>query len=70
MSDPRGPIRKIIAIDDSRTDGTLITMDCGHVGRFNQIFHYTLGADLRCFQCREIEIQRHEKLTARFEEGA
>lgn len=48
--DPRGPLRNIIAIE-RWTGVTLLTLDCGHVGEFNQIFHYKLGHPIRCFFC-------------------
>ena len=50
MPDPRGPIRQIVSIEQ-RTDVTLCTLTCGHVARFNQIFHYKIGSDARCIQC-------------------
>lgn len=52
-SDPRGPVRTITAIEE-RTDATLLTLDCGHVGRFNQIFHYKLGNPVRCHECNNV----------------
>lgn len=52
MNDPRGPVRQIVAIEE-RTDATLLKLSCGHVGRFNQIFHYKLGHDCHCVQCSD-----------------
>lgn len=54
MNDPRGPIREIVSIEE-RSDATMITMSCGHTGRFNQIFHYKIGASVHCFQCGQLE---------------
>jgi hypothetical protein len=48
--DPRGPIRKITDINQ-RSDVTLVTMDCGHTGRMNQIYMYRIGANSRCYEC-------------------
>lgn len=48
--DPRGPVRKIVSVD-WRTDVCLVSLDCGHIRPMNQIFHYKVGNDCRCFQC-------------------
>ena len=48
--DPRGPIRTIIAVE-KRTDVALVTLSCGHIAHFNQIFHYKVGSDARCRAC-------------------
>jgi hypothetical protein len=60
MNDPRGPVRQIKAIEE-RSDATLLTLSCGHVGRFNQIFHYKIGEDCRCVRCLDEETtnERH-----------
>jgi len=50
--DPRGPIRKIVSVHESPTGGlTEVSLSCGHVAKLNQIYHYTVGNDCRCFQC-------------------
>lgn len=49
-TDPRGPIKQITAIEE-RSDITLLALTCGHVSKANQIFHYKVGADSRCFEC-------------------
>jgi hypothetical protein len=61
MQDPRGPIRKIEKVEEDPKGGaTLLTLSpCGHVCRMNQIFHYKVGNDCRCFQCRESEEKNH-----------
>ncbi len=50
MADPRGPIRTIIAVE-KLTDAALVQLSCGHVRRFNPIFHYKVGSDARCLEC-------------------
>lgn len=52
--DPRGPIRTITDVE-KRTDVALVTLSCGHVGHFNQTFHYTVGNDARCIRCLKEE---------------
>jgi len=46
-----GPQRTILAVEE-RSDGTLVTNNCGHVERCNQIFHYKVGTEHSCFSCR------------------
>jgi len=48
--DPRGPTRTITGIQE-RSDITLLSLSCGHTGRANQIFHYKIGEECRCFDC-------------------
>ena len=36
---------------ERRSDGTLVTLSCGHVDRRNQIYTYTVGSSARCFLC-------------------
>jgi hypothetical protein len=60
MTDLRGPIRKITEVDASPS-GTTLTYDCGHKGQANQIYHYKVGADSRCFICGQIA--RQQELT-------
>jgi len=48
--DPRGPTRTITGIEE-RSDITLLSLSCGHTGRANQIFHYKIGEECRCFDC-------------------
>jgi hypothetical protein len=50
--DPRGPERTIVAVD-KRSDGAYITLSCGHVRCWNQIFSYHVGEKGRCFTCKE-----------------
>ncbi len=50
-TDPRGPMRTIVSVDDSATSETLVTKSCGHVGHMNQTFIYKAGEMIRCFQC-------------------
>jgi hypothetical protein len=49
-ADPRGPMRRIVAIVE-RSDGTAITCDCGHTYDRAQHFTYKIGADIRCIEC-------------------
>lgn len=58
-SDPRGPKQPITAID-RQSDGTYVTLECGHVRQFNQIFTYSIGELANCLQCGE-EIRREAK---------
>jgi hypothetical protein len=55
--DPRGPSRKIVAVDRNVVDNvvgpTLITKDCGHTGEYANHFTYKVGASLHCFACRD-----------------
>jgi hypothetical protein len=50
MIDIRGPLRTITAIEET-AGFTLLTLDCSHVSRCNQIFHYKVGAESRCTFC-------------------
>jgi len=38
---------------ERRPNGTVITYDCGHVGRHNQIYTYRVGERIRCFYCAQ-----------------
>ena len=50
--DPRGILRKIVAVDDtSQSDATLITFDCGHTSSMANHFHYKIGSNTHCYQC-------------------
>jgi hypothetical protein len=50
--DPRGPVMTITHVSESPTGSeTLLKLSCGHVARVNQIYHYKVGAESRCFQC-------------------
>lgn len=62
--DPRGPSRTIQAIEERR-DITLLTLDCGHVGRFAQHFTYKTGRTVHCFDCGP----RSERIKAMPEEA-
>lgn len=56
--DPRGPIRRIVAVDSVNTehpDHTAVTLDCGHIRKFNPIYHYKVGSDARCLACLKRE---------------
>jgi hypothetical protein len=48
--DPRGPMRKIVAIKES-SGPTLITKDCGHTSEYANHFTYKVGASLHCYAC-------------------
>ena len=49
--DSRGPQREILA-SEFKTDGTLLTMSCGHVASHNPIYQYEIGSKTSCFSCR------------------
>jgi hypothetical protein len=52
IRDPRGQLRTITKIEES-CGPTMVTTSCGHrYGRVNH-FMYTLGASIRCFQCKD-----------------
>ena len=51
-TDPRGPMRTITKVE-RHTDRTDVTLDCGHVRQWNQIYTYTVGNRGRCFACRQ-----------------
>lgn len=57
--DPRGPHKRWVTIQDG-TSETLVTFECGHVGRFNQIFDYSLDAEHRCFDCGRLELAAYD----------
>lgn len=57
-TDPRGPQRKIVAVEEVHTpvqDGILykvrVTLDCGCVHEPNPTFSYRVGDRDRCFRC-------------------
>lgn len=56
-NDPRGPLRKIVAVDPPSIERpaciTYLTLSCGHVSESNGIYSYKVGADCRCFACRK-----------------
>lgn len=52
MSDPRGPIRKVVEIEETTT-ATFLTLSCGHRGSHAQHFTYRIGEPCHCFQCGE-----------------
>ncbi len=52
--DPRGPIVRIIAVEESPSGGaTIIATSCGHRSEVNQIYSYRVGSESRCFKCRK-----------------
>lgn len=48
--DPRGPVRKIIAVKES-AGPTLVTKDCGHTSECANHFTYSVGASIHCYAC-------------------
>ena len=54
--DPRGPLRTTLSVEEDPNGGlTRVTLSCGHVRRFNQIYQYRVGEQHRCFACaREV----------------
>lgn len=49
--DPRGPLRTIVAVGDTRQTRHLVTFDCGHKPDLVQHFCYKVGERMNCFQC-------------------
>jgi len=50
--DPRGPLRKITAVEFGAR-GTEVSTDCNHSYKRNAIFTYTVGAMIRCYECKK-----------------
>ena len=50
--DPRGPERRIVAVDCSPTTHTAVTLSCGHVGEWVAHHSYRVGDRAHCFACR------------------
>jgi len=48
--DPRGPLRTITKVQQTRS-ATLVTHDCGHVCSRSQIYSHKVGALSRCLFC-------------------
>lgn len=46
----RRPHRKIKSVD-ARADGTTLVLECGHIGKYAQHFHYTVGHTIPCSAC-------------------
>lgn len=44
------PLREIVGIAEA-SDGTTLTLSCGHVAQHAQHFTYTLGAKTPCLAC-------------------
>lgn len=51
--DPRGPERTIVAVE-YKSHAALVTLSCGHVREWNQIYSYRVGDRGRCFACRKV----------------
>lgn len=56
-TDPRGPLRKVVKVENEMPDSTTITakliyFECGHIGKFNPIFDYSKTEHAHCFKCR------------------
>lgn len=50
-ADPRGPERTVVAAE-RKPEATYVTLkECGHVRPMNQIYHYKIGSQVRCFEC-------------------
>jgi hypothetical protein len=63
-TDPRGPIRTIVAVlpyrEVNRTPNTsggciLVVLDCGHERELNFTFSYKVGEACRCYACSQKE---------------
>jgi hypothetical protein len=54
-SDPRGPLVKIVAVEEPTYEKprVTLTLSCGHTTEPNPIYHYKVGADYRCFKCKQ-----------------
>lgn len=61
--DPRGPLRRITAIQES-AGPTLITKECGHTSEHANHFTYKVGADIHCFDCRKPYVAEEHQLSA------
>ena len=63
-SDPRGPERKVVKVEDL-TNVTLVTLDCGHEREANQIHTYRIGETYRCLRCKKEEAHHGEQVQDR-----
>lgn len=52
--DPRGPLRTIVSAQHE-PHAAIVTLSCGHVREFNQIYSYKVGEEARCFDCAREE---------------
>lgn len=56
MTDPRGPIREILAVEkptiENKLTLTQLTLSCGHKANANPIFSYSPGENWNCLQCK------------------
>ena len=50
LRDVQGPRRDVVSINQ-QSEATYITLACGHVGNFNQIFDYSKEKQMHCFDC-------------------
>jgi hypothetical protein len=60
--DYRGPERAYTRIEEG-TSETLVYFVCGHVGRFNPIFDYSLDPTHKCSDCGKEQIEEYKRLT-------
>ena len=58
--DPRGPSRRIIAIEQG-SGPTMLTKECGHRTPYANHFTYRLGDTVNCFTCGEAELAEWKK---------
>jgi hypothetical protein len=61
MTDPRGPIRKILAVEVPTAENnhgyTVLTLSCGHKANANPIFSHSVGEDRNCLLCK-LEVKK------------
>jgi hypothetical protein len=49
--DPRGPMRKVVAVGVTVETNHHVTFECGHQTEMAQHFWYKVGSEMHCFQC-------------------
>ena len=53
----RGPRVKVLA-SNPQPEATYLTLSCGHTRPYNQIYHYAIGSEVRCFECGKVEVEQ------------
>ncbi len=51
IEDPRGPVRTITAVGNTRETSHILTLNCGHVREFVPHYTYRVGDLCRCLLC-------------------
>lgn len=47
MSDPRGPLRRVVSVEYG------VTLECGHQPDFNPAMSFKVGEKHNCFKCKK-----------------